>query len=485
MLATCLYAFILTTFMFSVHSLYAVQPTHTNLKEIVTLNTIKKSGSDDHESQKVFAPLDKIELRLIGKEQLPINLLTAVRIASVSNLEIAEAKMKVAEAIGNSNAATGGMFPSFSLFFGLGQTDGRVQGSFGVLRDVNFNTLNPGLIASYSLNPGNAIFNILAAHSTVDATKNDESNITQDVLLSVVEGYYDLLEAQGKVNIGEKAVSESMTLVKIAEILEKQGIGAGADVERAKAELAKQEQDLVRAQQQFRGNSADLALILKLDPSVTLFPTDNNIRKIQLVDKKSSLDDMIDSSLKNHPEISSAYNQRKAAGAKVSGAWLNALGPEILLAAEFGGIGDEFGNIGKREIYQGTVGITIAPSSYGKIKAARAKLRRAEIETERVKDSLITEIVKAFDDVISAEEEITFSLNQREAAEESLRLSQVRFKRGLGLAIEVIQAEDALSSARLNFIRSITEYNKSEIRLLNAIGEISAQNLIGAIQNVL
>lgn len=438
--------------------------------------------SEHRTSREATVPLETVELRLIGKDSLPIDLPTAIRIASGSNLEIADARVRVLEAKGNSAAAIGGLIPVVSLFFGYGKTDGRVQGSFGVLRDVTFDTVNPGIIASYILNPGESIFNAIAAHRIVDVARAEESVVTQDILLSVVEGYYDLVDAQGSVNVAEKAVSDAKDLENIAEVLEKQGIGPGADVVRAKADLANKEQLLIKAQKEFREASANLALILKLDSSVTLFPNDKQIGKIQFVDRLNVLDDLINNTFKKHPEIKSASQRINAAEAEVSGAWLGALGPEVLLEAEVGGIGDEFGNIGESEFYQALVGISLSASSYGEIKASRARLRRARIVKELERERLRAGVVKAYDEAISADEEIIPARRELEAAKESLKLSQVRFRRGLGLAVEVIQAVDALASARLNYIRSIIKYNRAQVRLLNAIGEISVENLVTALQ---
>jgi outer membrane protein TolC len=433
-------------------------------------------------NQEVSAPLEPVALRLIGIESLPINLATAVRIASSDNLDIAEARAQVLEAKGESSAAFGAIIPVVSLFFGYGRTDGRVQGSFGELRDVTFDTLNPGIMASYILNPGESIYNSIAAHRNVDALKSDESAITQDVLLAVVEGYYELVEAQGNVNVSEKTVSDAKNLVKIAEVLEKQGIGPGADVVRAKTDLANKKQRLITAQGGFRAASADLALILKLDSSVTLFPSDRQIRQIRLVDNLSKLDDLINDTLRKHPEIRSANKQVAVADAEVSGVWLGAFGPEVLLEAQIGGIGDRFGNIGEREIYQGVIGVSISASSYGEIKASRARLRRAEIRKEEQRERLRADVVKTHDEVLSAQEKIIPAREELESAEESLKLSQVRFRRGLGLAVEVIQAEDALANARLSYIRSIIDYNKAQVRLLNAIGEVTVEKLLAALR---
>jgi len=433
-------------------------------------------------SQEASAPLEPVELRLIGKEQLPIDLQTALRLATANNLEIAEARAQVLEAKGNSSVAKGLLIPGVSLFFSLGRTDGRVQGSFGELRDVTFNTVNPGVVASYFLNPGEVIFNALAAHRIVDATRANESAVTQDVLLKVAEEYYDLVEAQAKVKVAEKSVSESKTLLKIAEVLEKQGIGPGADVVRAQAKLAGDEQALIQTQNEFREASINLALTLKLDSSVTLFPQDKEIKQINFLDPKIGLDELINTALEKHPELHRASQEIKAADAEVSGAWLSALGPKVLLEAQVSGIGTEFSNIGESEVYQALVGVSISASSYGQIKAARARVQRAQVLEEKTREQIKASVVKAYEDVLSTKEEINPTRREVEAAEESLKLSQVRFKRGLGLAIEVIQAEDALANALLNYIKTIVDYNKAQARLLNELGEISIESMVGGVQ---
>jgi outer membrane protein TolC len=128
------------------------------------------------------------------------------------------------------------------------------------------------------------------------------------------------------------------------------------------------------------------------------------------------------------------------------------------------------------------IGVSISASYYGEIKASRARLRRAEIRKEKERERIRADVVKTHDEVLSAEEKIAPARQELESAEESLKLSQVRFKRGLGLAVEVIQAEDALAMARLNYIRSIINYNKAQVRLLNAIGEITVEKLVAGLQ---
>jgi outer membrane protein TolC len=425
--------------------------------------------------------LEPLEIRMLGENKQPVDLLTALRLASAGNLEIAEAKTQILEAEGNKMAAIGQLLPFISLFFGYGHTEGRVQGSFGDFMDVDFNTINPGVIAGYFINPGETLFNNLASQRIVDSSRAKEAVITQDILLRVFEQYYNLLEAQAKVKVSEDSVSSSASLLRVAEALEKEGLGPGADVVRARTKLEEDKQTLIESQNEFRRASADLAFTLVLNPSITLIPNDEKLTLITIIDPRIDLSKLMSIAILQNPGIRVASETVKASDAERSAVWLNALGPDLILQAELGGIGDEFDNIQHSESYQALLGFTLTGSSYGDIKAARARAQRAIILEEKEKERIKTTVVKAYDDVLSAKEMITPAKAAVNSAEDTLRLSQVRFKNGIGLAIEVIQAEDALSEARLNYIRAIVDYNKSQARLANAIGDISLDTITGKI----
>ena len=435
------------------------------------------NSEEIEERENISITLESLDIRLLGADKLPIDLSSALRLAIASNLDIAEAKAEVLEAKGNMKAAFGQLVPFISFFFGYGHTEGRVQGSFGELKNVDFDTVNPGMIVGYNINPGKTLFNNLASRRIVDSTMAKKSVITQDTLLKVFEQFYNLIEAQAKVKISEESVANSNSLLRVAEALQKEGLGPGADVVRAKAKLEKQKQVLIGSQNEFRQASADLAFTLKLNPSITLFPKDKILTLITIVDPQINLSDLMNKAISQHPGIRQANEIVKAADAESSAVWLDNLGPDLILQAELGGIGDEFDNIQHSENYQALIGFTISASSYGDIKAARARSQRAMILEEKERERIKTSVVKSYDNVISAKEKITPAKIEVNSAEDSLRISQVRFQRGIGLAIEVIQAEDALSEARLNYIRAIVDYNKAQARLANSIGDISLDNI--------
>ena len=61
-------------------------------------------------------------------------------------------------------------------------------------------------------------------------------------------------------------------------------------------------------------------------------------------------------------------------------------------------------------------------------------------------------------------------------AEEALRLNQERQARNIGLPLEVLEAEEALTRARLDFYRAIVEVNQAQVRAYAATGRRRARN---------
>lgn len=90
------------------------------------------------------------------------------------------------------------------------------------------------------------------------------------------------------------------------------------------------------------------------------------------------------------------------------------------------------------------------------------------------------EVLAAWVEARAAEARIEKAREAREAAEATLRISQVRFRNGSSLAIEVLQDEQALERTRLSEIEAIIEYNKAQVRLRAQMGPVTASTLTGS-----
>jgi outer membrane protein TolC len=60
-------------------------------------------------------------------------------------------------------------------------------------------------------------------------------------------------------------------------------------------------------------------------------------------------------------------------------------------------------------------------------------------------------------------------------AQETLRLSQQRKEFAVGIVLEVIQAEQELTEARLDYVTAVGEFNKAQYGLSWAVGSASTE----------
>ena len=432
-------------------------------------------------TQPVSEPLKPVGLRLIGTEQLPIDLSTTIRLASTENLDVAFAKARVEETKGESDAAKLNLLPTLSGHQLYRHTTGTLQGTFGNLESPTFDTVNPEGVFRLSLNPGQAMFEALAAHRNFQATTFAADRVAQNTLLSSIQQYFDLLKAVSGINIAEQAVTESKEFLRVTEIREKQGTVLTVEVFRTQAKLQAEKQALLSAQNEFRQASIRLAITLNLDPKITLFPTDTAVRQLNLVNPSLTLHQLLDIALAKRPEVEESHQRMASATAAKKAAVWNALGPEVALEGAFGGIGKTFGNVDERTSVSGFVGWTLSGSAFGRIKSASARISESQITQEILQNIIESEVIKAYEEILLTQEQIETAKKGLLAAEKSFELSQTNLKLGTGITLEVLQALEAVTDARTRLVEAIVEYNKAQVRLLNALGELSADTIISTL----
>ena len=355
-------------------------------------------------TQPVSEPLKPVGLRLIGTEQLPIDLPTTIRLASTENLDIAFAKARVEETKGESDAAKLNLLPTLSGHQLYRHTTGTLQGTFGNLESPTFDTVNPEGVFRLSLNPGQAMFEALAAHRNFQATTFAADRVAQNT-----------------------------------------------------------------------------AITLNLDPKITLFPTDTAVRQLNLVNPSLTLLQLLDIALAKRPEVEESHQRVASATAAKKAAVWNALGPEVALEGTFGGIGKTFGNVDERTSVSGFVGWTLSGSAFGRIKSASARISESQITQEILQNIIESEVIKAYEEILLTQEQIETAKKGLLAAEKSFELSQTNLKLGTGITLEVLQALEAVTDARTRLVEAIVEYNKAQVRLLNALGELSADTIISTL----
>jgi outer membrane protein TolC len=111
-------------------------------------------------------------------------------------------------------------------------------------------------------------------------------------------------------------------------------------------------------------------------------------------------------------------------------------------------------------------------SALGDMKTAKAREQETLVRYERILDEVRAEAVTATQAARTYDQLIDFARQQVTSAEEALRLSQANLQAGTMTTLDVLQAQDAATQARLRFAEAVVRYNQSQVRLLAALGLI-------------
>ncbi len=392
------------------------------------------------------------------------------------NIDLALARAEEEIAKRRVQTADGRFYPRLELGGGASNTDGRVQASFGNLRDVNFNTFDPGGAVTYDLNLGAEIYRAMAVRRELDEALYERLSVEQRLLVRVTELYQDLVLGKVGVQIASAQVADSERVAGIARSRFAASLGTETDVARAEASLALVRQQRVVLRNIWENASIRLAVVLRRLPSVLLEPAEETLAPRGLAPADAAWRPEMEA--RRRPDVESARFALAAADQRASEAWWNLLGPAIRAEVRETFIGDQIHDLNDRFDHGVFVQWEFSVDGFGRVKESQAEKDAAGLRLAQVEDRAIGEVASARREIRAAADRIPLANDGLEAAQTSLRLSLARFEAGTAILLEVLEAQDSIARARLNLARAIAAFNVAQVRLLAAAGRIQRDALL-------
>ena len=414
---------------------------------------------------------------LEGVTRRLIDLPTAIRLAGANNLEIALVRERVHEAYAQAGIAQEQFLPTVSPGIGYYRHEGRIQGTRGNVLDVDKNNFSTGASLDVRLAPGEAMFQTLAALRRHEASQAHLKATQQTELLAAASGYLDLLEANQAVGVAQQAVEIAQTLEKETEAALRAGVGFKGDVLRARVQRRHNERALMRARDDERQASIRLVTLLHLDPKVQLTPADTAVAPLDLI-PTVGLDALMREALANRPELEVAQKELEATQEEEAEADWGPLIPALRASAFGGAFGKNPGRLGSREDYVVGLEWKIGPGGLFDVarqERAEARRRMAEIRGAIVREQVIRQVREAHAMLVSRRQELKTAGDERADAAEAVELNQARQRTGVGLPLEVLQAQEALTRAQRDYLDTVTDYNIAQFRLRVYLGRNAAE----------
>jgi outer membrane protein TolC len=427
-------------------------------------------------------------------ETYPIDLPTALRLAGANNLQIALATERARQAEARLQGAEVLWLPSLQAGTGYNEHAGRIQDTSGKIIDTQRSgvffgggpNFGPGALTggdgssrlAVGVPLGDLLFTPLAERQQKQAADAARAVTFNDTLLQVGLAYADQLQALSQLAIARESVKNAKELVRVVDSQVRAGKTVPADGLRAQAELADRQRQALQAEEMVRVASAELARLLRLDPSIALSPVEARPVPLHLIDTEAPLPELIAQGVSRRPELAENRALVEATLARLrQERWrpfVPALQAGVSSGGYGGGTGTFAGDFGGRIDFDALLVWELKNLGFGNRALQRERLSQhaqARLADEYTRDLIVAEITKAYYQSRLREQQIAAARTQLKAAAEALPLNLKGILDGTLRAVEALQAVQALAAAQERYLTAIIDYNRAQFQLLRAVGQ--------------
>jgi outer membrane protein TolC len=301
----------------------------------------------------------------------------------------------------------------------------------------------------------------------------------QDTVIAAAQGYFDLAFAQGAVGVAKESLRINFDYEQQIQHALDAGIAFKGDALRITVQKERSQLTLRQAIEQQRVSAARLAQVLHLDPSVELVAMDSELAPLGLIETDAALDSLVHQGLTMRPELKQNQALLMSSREAKNGAVYGPLIPTIGAQGFFGGLGGGRSGIedtfGAQEDYAIGVSWRIGPGGlfdFTRTRATESRVKISEFNLGKLHDEVTRQVVEAFTHWQSLDEQLNVAKRALAAAEEGLQLAQQRKEFAVGIVLENIQAEQDLTRARLDYLKTVADFDRAQYALLKAIGKL-------------
>jgi outer membrane protein TolC len=477
----------------------------------------KKAAEAEKE---VLRNLPQLPPSIIPKDLNAVDLPCVLRLAGIVNPEILIAQQRVYESRALKLFAIAQVLPNLNAGGNYDAHTGPLQQSSGNILKVNREAFyfggGAGAIAAgtvgvpavfYNFNVSQGLFNFFAARYNVQARQFDNLAVRNQILLQVADGYMELLRAEGKRAIALQNQKEALEIARLTGVYAHRAVGVGkqSDADRAAAELAQRNEDVVEAERETLVASARLAKLLNIPPSVQMHAIDGWVVPMPLIPGPAPMHDLLLIAMGGRPELAARRAEIREAVMNLRNAQFLPFSPNVLAGFSAGSFGGGSNLIGQPGGFQGFAQArfgSFAPrddidvimfwtaqnaglGNVAQIRLRRAQERIAELELVRVLNIVRNDVAVAYAGIHARYAQIGLAERGIRAGHKAYEEDLGRIRGALGLPIELLDSFRLTAEARYKMLDAIVGYNKAQFAMYVALGQPPAAAMAKAIPDSL
>ena len=352
------------------------------------------------------------------------------------------------------------------------------QGRFGPNNFLISSLNNPAALINFraGLSVRFPLFDQRQSKARIDVAKLGQQQadqqtelVAQQIRFDVLKSYYGVLLAQSRVVVADEAIQIGTADLKRIRDKFETGFVVRSDLLAAEVQVSEFRQQKIQAIGELAIAQAALNTALGLPVNSPHTITDQLGERLFSIETPDELNRQ---ALQNHPEYARAMlvvrgNARQVRGAR----------DEVLPRVDaFSGIG-----VSGRSPVTGSsdyaVGASVTFNVFdqgrkARIDQARAAEAIAQAEQEHLANQISFEVVRAYQQFVSARERLLVVAQTTTQASEVLRIVQDRYREGLTTITEVLRAELALVRARSDALTARHDHYVAYANVLLATGRL-------------
>ena len=400
---------------------------------------------------------------------MDIDLKGAVTTAIQNNRDITIAELKRREAEADVSAAAAKKNPSVSYSWQRNQYPTQV-----VTTALGTQSSNHGY--SQGINVSWPIWTFGKVEGAIDAARY-QKNIADltvykteaDTKLAAVQAYYQYLEAVKLAEVQAQSVTDYASHLNNVQQQFDAGIVAKLDVLSSNVSLANAKQKSIAADNTRDVAEANLNNIMRIPMNTTLNPLDKNFPEPEF---DLTMEQAILMAQKYRWELVEADYGVKAAEASLRSAKAGYL-PTVSVGGGYSWKEASVTAVDKDDwAVQGGLSWSLwdGGATQASVKKADAAVKTAQETLLQAREKIELEVRQDYLNVLSYKEQIRAAEASVAQAEEAYKIATVRYSSGVGINLDVLDAELALNTARTNYITALYNYNIGLATLEHAMG---------------
>lgn len=400
---------------------------------------------------------------------MDIDLKGAVTTAIQNNRDITLAELKRREAEADLSAAAAKKNPSVSYSWQRNQYPTQVVTTGAGTQSSN-HRYSQGINVSWD------IWTFGKVEGAIDAARYQKNiadlNVYKteaDTKLAAVQAYYQYLEAIKLAEVQAQSVTDYASHLNNVQQQFDAGIVAKLDVLSSNVSLANAKQKSIAADNTRDVAEANLNNIMRVPMNTTLNPLDKNFPEPEF---DLTMEQAILMAQKYRWELVEADYGVKAAQASLRSAKARYL-PTVSVGGGYSWEEASMTAVDKDDwAVKGVLSWSLwdGGATQASVKKADAAVKTAQETLLQAREKIELEVRQDYLNVLSYKEQIRAAEASVAQAEEAYKIATVRYSSGVGINLDVLDAELALNTARTNYITALYNYNIGLATLEHAMG---------------